>query len=331
MNIQKLEATARQMVAPGKGILATDESSKTANKRLAMRNIPQTEDMRRAWREILFTAPGIENNSSGVILLDETIRQNTKDGIPFRELLSKRGIIPGIKVDKGLANLPNFPGEKITEGLDGLSARLEEYATLGAQFSKWRSVISIGQGLPTTPCLEANAFILAQYAARSQSAGLVPIIEPEVLIEGTHTLIQSEVTIRHALEIVFSAIAKYRIYLPGLILKTSMALPGKQSGIKSTPVEVAESTLRALTTTVPKEIAGVVFLSGGQTPQEATENLNAMANIPHPWPLTFSYSRAFQDPAMDIWMGQDANIQKAQETFAVRVSETALASEGKYK
>ncbi len=324
---------------PGKGILAADESNGTADKRLAARGIPQNEEMRRKWRELLFTAPGIETGLSGVILYDETIRQKSSDGIPFPEALMKRGIVPGIKVDKGTVELQNFPEEKITEGLDGLSKRLAEYVSMGAQFTKWRAVIKIGQGIPTQECIDANVYVLAQYAALAQNAGLVPIVEPEVLLDGTHTLPQSEAALAQTLASVFAALKKYRVHLPGTILKSSMALPGKESGVKAGPREIAEATLRALKKSVPQELPGIVFLSGGQSPREATENLNEIVkmgstNSPqaggYPWRITFSYARGLQEPAMDAWAGQDTNKIKAQEIFAARVRETALASEGKY-
>ncbi len=325
-----------RLLAPGKGILAADESTGTADKRFAARNIPQSEEMRRRWRELLFTALEIEKGLGGVILYDETIRQNAKDGTPLREVLAKRGIAVGIKVDKGTVALPNFPEEKVTEGLDGLLKRLQEYATMGARFTKWRAVMKIGNGIPTAECLEANAYLLAQYAVLSEEAGLVPIVEPEVLIDGDHTLAQSEAALVRTLTTVFAALKKYRVSLPGVILKSSMALPGKESGIRATPQEVAAATLRALKASVPPEIPGIVFLSGGQSPREATENLNVIVQSAtvktgeYPWQLSFSYARALQEPAMDAWAGQDANVAKAQEIFATRVRETALAREGKY-
>jgi len=331
MDKKSLEEIAARMLAPGKGILAADESTGTANKRFAALGIPQDEETRRNWRELLVTSPEVASGLSGVILYDETIRQKTYDGVPFPELLSKLGIIPGIKVDKGTVDLENFPGEKVTEGLDGLTARLTEYFTLGARFTKWRAVIKIDSGIPTQECIDMNAYILARYAALSQEAGLVPIVEPEVLIDGNHTLAQSETTLTQTLTSVFTALKKYRVHIPGVILKSSMALPGKESGIKATPQEVAEATLRALNVSVPQELPGVVFLSGGQTPIEATENLNAMVQAgSYPKRLTFSYSRALQGPAMEAWAGKDENKTKAQEIFATRVKETALASEGKY-
>ncbi len=331
MDMNLLQKTVAALLAPGKGILAADESSGTADKRFAALGIAQTEDMRRNWRELLFTAPGVEAGLSGVILYDETIRQNGSDGTPLRDTLAKRGILPGIKVDKGLVDLPEFPEEKVTEGLDGLAKRLAEYAAMGARFTKWRAVIRIGQGIPTAECIDANAYLLAEYAALAQEAGLVPIIEPEVLIDGTHTLAQSEETITKTLTATFATLKKYRVYLPGVILKSSMALPGKQSGVKAIPQEVAAATIRAFKASVPAEVPGIVFLSGGQSPQEATENLDAMVKMGgYPWKLSFSYSRALQEPVMLAWGGSDANKAKAQEIFGTRVKETALASQGKY-
>ncbi len=337
MNTKSLEEIAAKLLVPGKGILAADESTGTINQRLASRGIPQDEEMRRRWRELLITSPGVGAGLSGIILYDETVRQKSSDGTPFPELLSKLGIIPGIKVDKGLVDLQNFPGEKVTEGLDGLGARLAEYFAMGMRFTKWRAVIKIWNGstglpqVPTQECIDMNAYILARYAGLSQEAGLVPIVEPEVLIDGNHTLAQSEAALAQTLNSVFAALKKYRVHLPGTILKSSMALPGKESGIKATPREVAEATLRALSASVPPELPGVVFLSGGQTPLEATENLNAMVQAGnYPKRLTFSYSRALQGPAMEAWAGKDENKTKAQEIFATRVKETALASEGKY-
>ena len=331
MDTKSLEEIAARLLAPGKGILAADESTGTANKRFAALGISQDEETRRNWRELLVTSPEVGNGLSGVILYDETIRQKASDGSQFPELLSKLGIIPGIKVDKGTVDLENFPGEKVTEGLDGLAARLAEYFALGARFAKWRAVIKIGDGIPTQECNDMNAYMLARYAALSQEAGLVPIVEPEVLIDGNHTLAQSEAALTQTLTSVFAALKKYRIHLPGVILKSSMALPGKESDVKATPQEIAEATIRALKASVPEELPGVVFLSGGQTPLEATENLNEMVKSgSYPKRLTFSYSRALQGPAMEAWAGKDENKTKAQEIFAARVKETALASEGKY-
>ncbi|MDO8664227.1 MAG: class I fructose-bisphosphate aldolase [Candidatus Liptonbacteria bacterium] len=331
MDTNSLEKIAARLLASGKGILAADESTGTANKRFAALGIPQDEETRRNWRELLVTSPGVETGLSGIILYDETVRQKVSDGTPFPEFLSKLGIIPGIKVDRGTVDLENFPGEKVTEGLDGLAARLAEYFQMGARFTKWRAVIKIGAGIPTQECIDMNACILARYAALSQEAGLVPIVEPEVLIDGNHTLAQSETALTQTLTSVFTALKKYRVHLPGAILKSSMALPGKESGIKATPQEIAEATIRAFKASVPQELSGVVFLSGGQTPLEATENLNEMVKAgSYPKRLTFSYSRALQAPAMEAWTGKSENKAKAQEIFATRVKETALASEGKY-
>ncbi len=371
MNARSLEQIVAQLLTQGKGILAADESTGTADKRFAARGIPQNQEMRRKWRELLFITPGIETGLSGVILYDETIRQNSSDGTPLVGVLTKRGIMPGIKVDKGIVELENFPEEKVTEGLDGLSNRLAEYATMGAQFTKWRAVIKIGEKIPTAECLEANAYLLARYAAISQQAGLVPIVEPEVLIDGNHTLAQSETVLAQTLAAIFTMLKKYRIHLPGMILKSSMALPGKDSGVKAAPREIAEATLRAFKASVPPELPGIVFLSGGQTPRQATENLNEMVRMAHhgvmktgsapqsdspqrssgqagragfpqqgsgqapqvggyPWQISFSYSRALQEPALEAWAGQEANTINAQEIFAARVRETALAREGKY-
>lgn len=330
MDTARLEQITAKLLAPGKGILAADESTGTANKRFAALGIAQDEETRRRWRELLFTAPEIETGLSGAILYDETIRQKASDGTPLPEVLMKRGITPGIKVDKGTVDLENFPEEKATEGLDGLSARCKEYASMGAEFAKWRAVIKIGDGIPTEACLEANAYLLARYAAISQEAGLAPIIEPEVLIDGTHALARSEAALTETLGTIFPMLKKFRVHFPGLILKTSMALPGKESGIKASPKEIAEATLRAFKATVPPELPGIVFLSGGQSPREATENLNEVVKTGgYPWRITFSYSRALQEPVMKAWAGKDENKAKAQEIFAARVRETALASEGK--
>ncbi len=339
MDTKSLEEIAVRLLAPGKGILAADESTGTINQRLAARGIPQDEETRRKWRELLITSPGVEAGLSGIILYDETVRQKASDGTPFPELLSKLGIVPGIKVDKGLVDLQNFPGEKVTEGLDGLAVRLAEYFILGARFTKWRPVIKITNGTVSQECIDMNAYVLARYAALSQEAGLVPLVEPEVLIDGNHTLAQSEAALIQTLTSVFAVLKKYRVHLPGVILKSSMALPGKESGVRATPQEVAEATIRAFKASVPQELKGIVFLSGGQPSGEAIKNLNEVVKMVStdspqaggcPWRITFSFSRELQNPAMDVWMGKDENKAKAQEIFATRVKETALASEGKY-
>jgi len=325
-----LHVVAKELVAKGKGILAADESSKTADKRFESVGISTTEEMRRKWRELLFTAPDAEKYLSGVILFDETIRQSS-GGILFPKLLSSRGIIPGIKVDKGLVDMPGFPGEKITEGLEGLENRLSEYSKFGAKFAKWRSVITIGENMPSKQCLKANAEILTKYALACQKAGLVPIVEPEVLLDGAHTIQKCEEAITETLKVLFNTLAEFKVDLKGLILKTSMALPGKSSGQNATAKEIAEATVRALKASVPKEVAGIVFLSGGQTPVQATENLNEIAKISGKlWPLTFSYSRALQEPVLKAWVGKDENVKMAQEIFRKRMQETSAASLGKY-
>ena len=325
-----LQEIAKKLLAREKGIVAADESEGTNGKRFEKLGIPKTQEMRRKWRELLLTTPGIEQGLSGVILFDETIRQNTTGGIPMAKVLQDKGIVVGIKVDKGLVPLPRFPEEKVTEGLDNLAIRLSEYAGMGAQFAKWRSAILIGNGTPTHECLEANAYLLAQYAGICQEAGMVPIIEPEVLLDGTHTIEKSRDTIIETLKTTFAALKKYRVDISGVILKSSMALPGKESGIKASPEEVAKETVAAFKASVPPELPGIVFLSGGQTSEEATNNLNAIAQLqPFPWRITFSYSRALQDPVMKAWMGDDTNVAAAQEIFGRRVEETARASEGK--
>lgn len=329
-------------MAKGKGILAADESDSTCAKRFDKYDIPKTAEMRRLWRELLFTTPEIEKGLSGIILYDETLRQRTSAGVPFAEYLVSRGILAGIKVDQKTEPLKNSPEEEVTKGLDGLSARLAEYVKLGATFTKWRAVIRIGEGLPTAECINENARRLAAYARECQKEGLVPILEPEVLLDGTHTLARSEAVLTETLRSVFNEAQKAGADLSGLILKSSMALPGKESppqgsgqaGSGVTPQEIAEATLRALVASVPPEVAGIVFLSGGQTPEEATIRLNAIAQLAQekkaPWPISFSYSRALQDLVLKEWAGNEATRKKAQQVFTKRVSETAAASRGEY-
>lgn len=327
-----LHGVAADLVSKGKGILAADESEGTCGKRFDLYGIEKTSDKRRAWRELLFTSPEIEKGLSGVILFDETLRQKSSDGRLFGELLAERGILAGIKVDQKTEPLSGSPEEEVTKGLDGLPERLAEYAKMGAKFTKWRAVIRIGEGLPTKECLRENAKRMADYAKAAQEAGLVPIVEPEVLLDGTHTMERCEDAVKETLAATFSALKESKVDLKGLILKTSMVLSGKNSGKKDSAKEVAEATVRALTASVPTDVAGIVFLSGGQTPVQATENLNEMAKIPgKPWPLTFSYSRALQDSVMAAWQGKEENVKKAQEIFRKRVLAAAAASEGKYK
>ncbi|HYR33008.1 MAG TPA: class I fructose-bisphosphate aldolase, partial [Burkholderiales bacterium] len=308
MDTKLLAKTAAAMVAKGKGILAADESSGTCEKRFQSVKVECTEENRRAYRQLLFGTQGIEQYISGVILFDETARQKASDGTPFPEFLQKKGIIPGIKVDKGLVDLPLAPkGEKVSEGLDGLSKRLDEYFKMGCRFAKWRSVITIGAGIPTHSCLYANAHVLARYAAACQVASIVPMVEPEVLLDGDHTIERSEEVHEATLRALYAALAAYNVQLEYLILKTSMVVPGKDNPRQASPDEVAERTVRVLKRTVPAAQPGIVFLSGGQSDEAATAHLSAMAARKDlPWPLTFSYSRALQNPALNAWRGQAA-------------------------
>jgi fructose-bisphosphate aldolase class I len=331
MNLQELTSTARALVAPGKGILAADESTGTIKKRFDGIRLESTEEARRAYREILFTADGAEAYVSGVIFFDETLRQSTRAGVPFPKELAARGVIPGIKVDEGAKAMAGFPGEKVTEGLDGLRERLAEYRGLGARFAKWRAVITIGDGIPTWTCLGANAHALARYAALCQEAGLVPIVEPEVLMDGAHTIERCEDVTGHALARVFSALAEHRVVLEGILLKPNMVLSGtdcpKQAGVR----EVAEATLRCFRRVVPSAVPGIVFLSGGQSPELATEHLSAMNTMgPHPWELSFSYGRALQAPVLAAWGGKPANAEAAKKAFHHRAKLNGAARYGKY-
>ncbi|MDO8620132.1 MAG: class I fructose-bisphosphate aldolase [bacterium] len=333
--LQSLEKTVHALIAEGKGILAADESAGTCDKRFDAYGIPKTPEMRRKWRQLLFSTSGIQNGLSGVILYDETIKQKADDGTPFPKLLQGRGIIPGIKVDGGTVPWEGSLSEKITNGLDGLLGRLAEYHTLGARFAKWRAVITIGEGLPTEGCIRENAIRLAMYARACQVADIVPILEPEVLLDGTHTLARSKEVLTQTLEIVFEEVQKYGAHLEGLLLKSSMALPGKESGLTASPEEVATATLDAFTASVPASVPGIVFLSGGQTPEEATIRLNTIVQMAKaqkaPWVTTFSYSRALQAPVLEYWKGQEANASGAQAIFEKRVKESSLASKGEFK
>jgi fructose-bisphosphate aldolase class I len=326
-----LDSIARSLVATGKGILAADESAPTIEKRFKTVSVPSTEENRRAYRELLFTTPGVQEFVSGVILFDETLRQKASDGAPFPEILSRRGIIPGIKVDLGAKALAEFPGEKITEGLDGLRERLAEYVALGARFAKWRAVIAIGDGIPTAYCLEANAHALARYAALCQEAGLAPIVEPEVLMDGSHTIERCEEVTTTALSLVFSELVEHRVALEGALLKPNMVISGKECPKQSSIAEVAGASVRCLRRVVPPAVPGIVFLSGGQTAEQATEHLNAMNAIgTHPWELSFSYGRALQDPVLKAWRGNPANVRLAQEALYRRARCNGAARSGKY-
>ena len=332
MDQQLLSKTAAAMVAKGKGILAADESSGTCETRFKSVGVECTEESRRTYRGLLFTTPGIEQFLSGVILFDETLRQKTSDGVPFADYLAKKGILPGIKVDKGAHDLALAPGEKVTEGLDGLAKRLEEYFKLGARFAKWRAVITIGAGIPTHACLYANAHALARYSALCQQASIVPIIEPEVLLNGSHTIERCEEVTEATLRATYAALAAHNVAVEHVILKSSMVVSGKEASRQAGVDEVAERTLRVLKRTVPAAQPGVVFLSGGQSDVSATAHLNAMAATKGlPWPLTFSYSRALQNPALGTWKGQSGNVAAAQRAFHHRAQMNALASQGKWK
>jgi fructose-bisphosphate aldolase class I len=319
-------------MAPHKGILAADESVRTMNTRLSAVEVEETPEMARQYRDVLFTTKGLGDYLSGVILFDQTIRQMSNDRKPFARLLEEQGIMPGIKVDLGLAALPGFPEEEVSIGLDDLDRRLDEYYEYGARFTKWRSVIRIGQNLPTQTAIEANAHVLARYAAIVQAHHMVPMIEPEVLYDGTHTIERSAQVIEQTLKATFAQMLAYRVSLPGLILKTSMALPGKDSGKEMKAPDVGRETVYALKASVPKEVAGIVFLSGGQTPRQATENLNAIANSQNlPWPVTFSYSRAIEEPVLAAWRGKEQNRERAQEALIKRLQLNVAARDGVYK
>ncbi len=324
-----LEATIRDLLAPGKGLLAADESLPTIGGRFERAGIRSTAESRRTYRELLFTAPGIGDQISGVILFDETIRQCSAEGVPFPRLLEARGAVPGVKVDLGAKPLAFAPGESVTEGLDGLRERLAEYRHLGARFTKWRAVLTVGSGLPSDYCIAVNAHALARFAALSQEAGLVPIVEPEVLAEGDHWPEQAyEATLRTQ-QGVFAELVAQGVSLDHMLLKPNMILAGLQHPRHASVDEVVGATVSCLRNTVPPAVPGVVFLSGGQTPIEATAHLAAMnAAGPHPWVLSFSFSRAIQEPVLDTWRGNPANVAAAHEVFAERARENGLASLG---
>jgi fructose-bisphosphate aldolase class I len=331
MNQGELARIAKAMVAKNKGILAADESSGTITKRFNSIKIESSEENRRTYREMLFTAPGAAEYISGVILYDETIRQKTKDGTPFPEYLAKQGIIPGIKVDTGAKPLAFFKGETITEGLDGLRERLVEYYKLGARFAKWRAVIDIGDGIPTSFAIEANAHALARYAALCQENDIVPIVEPEVLMDGAHTIERCEEVTTTVLQTVFDQLFEHRILLEGMVLKPNMVISGKKAPKRAGPEQVAEATLRVLKRHVPPAVPGIAFLSGGQSSEEATLHLSLMNKAgPLPWSLTFSYGRALQDDALKTWAGQPANFAAAQKQMAKRARLNSLATTGSY-
>ena len=333
MSIDQLADIAQAMVAAGKGIIAIDESNNTIKKRFDGVGIECTEENRRAYRELLLTTPNLSQHISGAILYDETLRQKTKDGVPFTELMMKNGIIPGIKVDKGPQPLAGFPGDVVTEGLDGLRERLQEYAKLGAQFAKWRAVINITDENPSSTAIEANAHALARYAALCQEAGIVPMVEPEVIMDGDHTIEVSYEVHEAVLRSLFNALYEQNVMLEGTILKASMVIHGTKSTEKADVEEVAEATVRVLKSTVPASLPGIVFLSGGQSDKDATAHLNAMNRMgPHPWPLSFSYGRAMQQAALKLWSEDiKGNIASAQKIVHERAKENGLAALGQWK
>jgi fructose-bisphosphate aldolase class I len=332
MNISELKSVASAIVAKQKGVLAADESSPTIKKRFDSIKVESTEENRRRYREILFTAEGVERYIGGVILFDETLRQGTRDGTPFAKLLSSRGIVPGIKVDKGAKLLALYPGDKVAEGLDGLRERLAEYKQLGAKFAKWRAVIEINErDIPSAFGIHANAHALARYAALCQEIDIVPIVEPEVLMDGAHDIDRCEVVTSQVLEAVFAELDAHRVVFDGMLLKPNMVIPGMKCPQQASVQLVAEATLRCLRRYVPAAVPGIVFLSGGQSAEDATDHLNAMnAMGPQPWQVSFSYGRALQAPVLAAWKGQESNVAAAQKALQKRCQMNGLARDGKY-
>ncbi len=332
MNTQGLIGTAKTLVAGDRGLLAMDESTPTCNKRFAEWGIPQTEEARRAYRELLITTPGLSESISGAILYDETIRQKKRDGTPFVKILDDAGIIPGIKVDHGAKDMAAHPREKITEGLDGLRARLAEYFRIGARFAKWRAVIAVGDGIPSRGCIEANAQALARYAGLCQEAGLVPVVEPEVLMDGDHTLERCRAITEEVLRTVFTQLYTQRVMLEGMILKPNMVLPGLTCPKQDTVDQAADATVQCLLRSVPAAVPGVAFLSGGQSAELASDRLNAMnARFKSPpWALAFSFARAIQQPALEIWHGEEAQMPAAQQALLHRARCNQAARRGEY-
>ena len=325
-----LHETARAIVADHKGILAADESTGTIKKRFDSIGVESTEENRRFYRQLLFTAPGMEDSIGGVILYDETIRQATDDGTPFAQVLAAKGVVPGIKVDTGAHDLAGFPGEKVTEGLDGLRGRLEEYRELGARFAKWRAVITIGDGIPSMPCIRANAHALGRYAALCQEAGIVPIVEPEVLMDADNTIERCYEVTAKTLHWTFHELNVQRVDLRGTLLKPNMVIAGKGCAEQAPSARIAELTVECFLAHVPAAIPGIVFLSGGQTEVQATENLNEINRVGGPWPLSFSYGRALQQSALQAWGGEAANAEAAQAAFVHRARMNALAVAGEW-
>lgn len=332
MEKNTLIETVERLLKIPKGILAADESNSTCNKRFEKLGVPQTEEKRREYRELLITAPDIEKYISGIILFDETIRQSAQNGKSFTSIMQGKGIDIGIKVDQGLVDMPGHPGEKITGGLEGLSVRLEEYKSIGATFAKWRAVFTIGENTPSNECMKENAMILAKYANLCQERNIVPIIEPEVLIDGDHTIEQCYAAMEKNFKILFEEFRNANVFIPGIILKTSMVISGKDAENRAPTEKVAEMTLKCLKENVPAHIGGIVFLSGGQGDDEAASNLNAMhQNVKLSWPLTFSFSRAIQNKVLQAWAQNPADIAGAQAVFLSDAKNASDASVGKYK
>ena len=330
MGAHELNDVAKAIVADHKGILAADESTGTITKRLDTIGVESTEENRRFYRQLLFTAPGMEDSIGGVIMYDETIRQRTDDGTSFAEVLASKGAIPGIKVDTGAHDLAAAPGEKVTEGLDGLRARLEEYRELGARFAKWRAVVTIGDGIPSAACIHANAHALARYAALCQEAGIVPIVEPEVLMDADNTIERCHEVTSRTLHAMFGELDRQRVDLQGALLKPNMVISGKGCAEQAPASRIAELTIDCFLRHVPAAVPGIVFLSGGQSEVEATENLNAINQIGGPWPLSFSYGRALQQSALKAWGGDATNAEAAQAAFVHRARMNALAAAGEW-
>ena len=325
-NASKLYETVKALMVPGKGVLAADESDTTAGKRLQMVHLPNEADHRRMFREILFTAPDIEKYISGVIMFDSSIHNTTRDHMPFPDVLLAKGIIPGIKVDRGTVDLNGFKGEVVTRGLDDLAERFADYYDLGARFAKWRAVVNIGNHIPSDQSLEFNAYAMTRYAQLAQAAGLVPIVEPEVIYDGDHSLATAEEVTAKALHTLFHMLQRYKVDLSGVILKSSMVLAGKQSTDQTSPEEVASATIRTFRMSVPHQVGGIIFLSGGQTPKQAVTNFNAIMSLgTQPWPLTFSFSRAIEEPMLEVWQGKDENIEDAQAMLLHAVRMCSLA------
>lgn len=335
MSIEQLPEIAQAMVAKGKGIIAIDESNATIKKRFDAVGVECTEENRRAYREMLLTTPNLGEHISGAILYDETLRQKTKDGVPFTKVMMDNGILPGIKVDKGTTALAGFPGELVTDGLDGLRERLKEYAALGAKFAKWRAVITIDmeEGMPSETCIQANAHALARYAALCQEAGIVPMVEPEVLMDGNHDIEDCYVVTERVLRALFNALYEHNVMLEGTILKASMVIAGKDCAEQADVEEVADFTVQCLKSTVPAALPGIVFLSGGQSDEQATAHLNEMNKAENlPWPLSFSYGRAMQSAALKIWAADIAgNVAEAQKTVYARAKDNGLAAMGEWR